>query len=69
MKITFFFEKTLKFSYLTDFHAKMVNIADLEYSADVISGMRQVLCFFPKHFSSSKKKTEDCLPNQPLGGP
>ena len=34
VKNTFLEKKTLKFFILVDFDAKMVNIADLEYSAD-----------------------------------
>ena len=46
MKNTFLEKKTLKFFVLADFDVKMVNIADLEHSADANSGMRQVKCFF-----------------------
>ena len=35
-----------KVPLLIDFDAKMVNITDLDYSTNVNSGMRQVLCFY-----------------------
>ena len=53
MKNTFLKKKNLKFFILVDFDAKMVNIADMEYSADANSGMRQVKKFFPAHTSPS----------------
>ena len=53
VKNTFLEKKTLKFFILVDFDAKMVNIADLEYSADANSGMRQVKCFITAHTSPS----------------
>ena len=46
MKNTFLKKKNLKFFILVDFDAKMVNIADLEYSADADAGMRLVKKFF-----------------------
>ena len=36
-----------KVPIITGFDAKIMNIADLDYSASVNSGMRPVLCFFP----------------------
>ena len=46
MKNTFLKKKNLKFFILVDFDAKMVNIANLKYSADADAGMRQVKKFF-----------------------
>ena len=58
---------------LVDFDAKMVNIADLEYSADANLGMRQVKCFIPAHSSPSDDHKKGCSSDQPpwdpQGGP
>ena len=51
------------------FEAKMMNIADLEYSAVANSGMRQVKHFFPAHFSPSDDNRRGCSSDQPPWGP
>ena len=51
------------------FDAKMMNIADLGYSADANSGMRQVKRFFPAHFSPSDDNKKVCSSNHPFRTP
>ena len=46
VKNTFLKKEIVKFFILVDFDVKMVNISDLECSADANSGMRQVKFFF-----------------------
>ena len=50
------------------FYAKMMNIADLGYSSDANSEMRQVNLVFPAHFSPSDDNKKVCSSNQPLLG-
>ena len=73
MKNTFLEKKTGKFFVLADFDVKMVNIADLEHSADANSGMRQQKCFIPAHSSPSDDNNKGCSLDQPpwdpQGGP
>ena len=73
MKNTFLEKKTLKFFIQADFDVKMVNIADLEHSADANSGMRQQKCFIPAHSSPSDDNNKGCSSDQPpwdpQGGP
>ena len=73
VKNTFFEKKTLKFFILINFYAKIVNIADLDFSADASSRMRQVLRFFPAYFSLSEDNQRECSSNWILlglpGGP
>ena len=47
----------------------MVNIADLDYSARVNSGMRPVLCFFPVYYSPYEENQKGCSSDKPLLGP
>ena len=47
----------------------MVNIADLEHSADANSGMRQVRCFIPAHSSPSDDHKKGCSSDQPPWDP
>ena len=58
-----------KVPIFTGFDAKMVNIADLDYSANVNSGMRPVLCFFPVYFSPYEENQKGCSSDKPLLGP
>ena len=50
------------------FDAKMVNIADIDYSANVNSGMRPVFCFFPLYFAPYKENEKGCSLDKPLLG-
>ena len=73
MKNTFLEKKTLKFFIQADFDVKMVNIADLEHSADANSGMRQQKCFILAYSSPSDDNNKGCSSDQPpwdpQGGP
>ena len=58
-----------KIAIFTGFDEKMVNIADLDYSANVNSGMRPVLCFFPVYYSPYEENQKGCSSDKPLLGP
>ena len=62
-------KKTLKFFNFINFDAKMVYVADLDYSAEANSGMTHVLYSFPEYFSPYKEIQGQCSSDKALGGP
>ena len=51
----------MKFFILINFYAKIVIIADLDYSADANFEIRQVLCVFPGSHGPSEESEKGCL--------
>ena len=59
----------MKFFIQINFYAKIVIIADLDYSADANFEMRQVLCVFPGSHGPSEESGKECLWEKSLGAP
>ena len=59
----------MKFFIQINFYAKIVIIADLDYSADAKFEMRQVLCVFPGSHGPSEESGKECLWEKSLGAP
>ena len=59
----------MKFFIQINFYAKIVIIADLDYSADANFEMRQVLCVFPGSHVPSEESQKGCLSKKSPGGP
>ena len=53
---------------LINFFAKIVYVADLDYSANANSGMRQVLYTFPGSHVPSEESQKGCSSEKSLGG-
>ena len=54
---------------LINFYAKIEYVADLDYSANANSGMRQVLYTFPGSHVPSEESQKGCLSKKSPGGP
>ena len=59
----------MKFFILINFYAKIVIIADLDYSADANFEIRQVLCVFPGSHGPSEESEQGGLWEKSLGAP
>ena len=59
----------MKFFILLNFYAKIEYVADLDYSANANSEMRQVLYTFPGSHVPSEESQKGCLSKKSPGGP
>ena len=59
----------MKFFIPFNFDAKIVYVADLDYSANANSGMRQVLYTFPGSHVASEESQKGCLSKKSPGAP